>query len=68
MTYYQYTKTLRSEIDDLNRIIDQKIVRGLSYRRESLRHKQLIREMRRSATRRSKSGGLSNFLSFVSLF
>ena len=33
MTQYQYAKSIKSEVDDLNRIIDQKIIRGLSYRR-----------------------------------
>ncbi|MEK7136408.1 MAG: hypothetical protein AAB821_02350 [Patescibacteria group bacterium] len=64
MTQYQYAKSIKSEVDDLNRIIDQKIIRGLSYRRESLRHKKLIREMRGRRTNTS----WRSIMSFVSLF
>ncbi|OHA58870.1 MAG: hypothetical protein A2571_00610 [Candidatus Vogelbacteria bacterium RIFOXYD1_FULL_44_32] len=64
MTYQQYTKSIQRELSDINQIIDRKIIHGLSYRRESLRHKRLISELRR---RRSTSGWRS-LMSFVSLF
>ncbi len=47
MSKRQYLKTLNREIQKLNGIIDLKIVEGRDYRRESLRHKKLLREVRR---------------------
>ncbi len=46
-TNKQTQKMIRSEIGLLNAIIDQKIVYGRSYRRESLRHRQLLAQLTR---------------------
>ena len=41
MSQYQISKVVRSELENLNKRIDQKILRGLSYAREARRHKFL---------------------------
>lgn len=45
MNTYRMRKMVRSEIENLNRRIDEKIVRGLSYAREARRHKFLISKL-----------------------
>jgi hypothetical protein len=53
MSKHQAIRTIRAEIDHLNEIIDLKIIKGLSYRREALRHKALMAQLARLAPRRS---------------
>ena len=51
MSKQQVEKTIRAELSMLNEVIDQKIIRGLSYKSEARRHKLLISQlgyMRRS--------------------
>ena len=70
MSTYKLEKVLRKELGVLNDIIDEKIVRGLSYVREARRHKFLvsrIAEIHR-ASRSRGSAWLEKSLSFVSLF
>lgn len=38
---------IRRELRDINKKIDQKIVKGLSYDREAGRHKNLVSQLRR---------------------
>lgn len=38
---------IEEEIDRINEEIDRKIIRGLSYYKESRRHKKLLRDLRR---------------------
>lgn len=40
-----HTQYITREIDQLNRLIDKKIIRGRSYRREAMRHKVLLRKL-----------------------
>lgn len=47
MTRYQCIKSLDSEIRKLNRRIDQKIMRGENYFFESLRHKFLLKQLKK---------------------
>ncbi|MDQ3089693.1 MAG: hypothetical protein M3Q24_00885 [bacterium] len=42
MTQENFTKTATRELDSLNKLIDTKIIRGLSYKAEAKRHKFLI--------------------------
>jgi len=42
MSKYQAIRTIRAEIDRLNREIDLRIIKGISYKRESARHKFLM--------------------------
>lgn len=48
MGYKHYKKHIEREIDALNLLIDEKIMHGLSYRKEAKRHKDLIRWARRN--------------------
>ena len=55
MSKYNLEKVLKKELEVLNDVIDQRIIRGLSYTHEAKRHKFIlsrIQEMRRE----SKSG------------
>ncbi len=47
MSKHQIVKSLRSEIKKINYVIDQKIIQGVPYGRESRRHKFLISQMNR---------------------
>lgn len=42
---YTLQKTIRRELDSLNRVIDAKIMRGLSYAREARKHKILLSKL-----------------------
>lgn len=46
MSQAQYLKNLEKEIRKLNQIIDEKIMRGESYRREARDHKLMMRHLR----------------------
>ncbi len=45
MSKYRAERALRRELENLNEIIDQKIIRGLSYAREARRHKFILRSI-----------------------
>lgn len=45
MSKHQIVRSLRSEIKKLNYLIDQKIIAGMPYYRESRRHKFLVSQM-----------------------
>ena len=64
MSKHQAVRNIRAEIDKLNREIDFKIIKGLSYRREALRHKSLTAQLARLAPQRS---WLARSLSAVSM-
>ena len=51
MSKHQAIRTIRAEIDRLNQEIDLRIIRGVSYRREALRHKFLMAQLARLAPR-----------------
>jgi hypothetical protein len=57
---------IRNEIDRLNREIDLRIIKGLSYKRESLRHKFLMNQLSRLSNASRSWFGRS--LSFMSAF
>lgn len=46
MSQAQYLKTIEKEIQRLNKIIDQKILRGEAYYREARDHKLLLQKVR----------------------
>lgn len=60
MSKKQYLKALNAEIQKLNGIIDDKIMYERSYRREALRHKKLLAEVRREEVNRAV-GSFMNF-------
>lgn len=47
MSKQQYLKALNQEIQKLNGIIDHKIMYHHDYKRESRRHKELLRQIRK---------------------
>lgn len=53
MSKKQYLKALNTEIQKLNGVIDVKIMHEKNYRREALRHKQLLTQLRRREMSRS---------------
>lgn len=64
MSKHQAVKTIRAELERLNQDIDLRIIKGVPYRRQALRHKFLMGQLARLAPRRT--GWLQN--SLVSLF
>ncbi len=52
MTKQNLEKALKKELQDLNEIIDRKIIRGLSYSKEARRHKYVLSSL--ANIRRSK--------------
>jgi hypothetical protein len=66
MSKHQAVRTIRAEIERLNQEIDLRIIKGVSYRREALRHKFLTAQLARLQPKRSNWLGRS--LSFVSMF
>lgn len=53
MSKHQAIRTIRMEIDRINQEIDLRIIKGVSYRREALRHKFLMAQLARLSTRKS---------------
>jgi hypothetical protein len=47
MSKHQAIKTIRAEIDRLNQDIDLRIIKGVPYRRQALRHKFLMGQLSR---------------------
>ncbi len=45
MSKYILEKNIKSELKKINDVIDLKIVRGISYRREALRHRFLLNRL-----------------------
>ena len=69
MSKYTLIKELQKELAKLNSIIDMKIIKGLSYKKESRRHKFLIsqlKSLRREAP--VESGWFSRMGQMVSMF
>lgn len=62
MSKHQVIRTLRREIAQLNKEIDLRIIRGLSYRREALRHKLLTAQLHRLTRRESVFGRVFGFV------
>ena len=66
MSKHQAKRAIRAEIERLNQEIDLKIIRGVSYKREAVRHKFLMRQL--SMLSRAHSFWFSSPLKFVSTF
>ncbi len=58
MSKNTFVKVIEKEVERLNKAIDQKIIKGLSYRQEAVRHKYLLAQLS-SAKRMSFFGLLS---------
>lgn len=59
---------IRNEIDRLNREIDLRIIKGLSYKRESLRHKFLVNQLSRLSNSSKSWFGRSLSSAFTFMF
>lgn len=55
MSKQEHLRVINSEIQKLNGIIDRKISEGHNYKREALRHKELLNEIRKEELRRAFS-------------
>ena len=53
MSKHQAIKAIRSEIDLLNQDIDLRIIKGVPYRRQAVRHKFLMGQLSRLAPKRT---------------
>ncbi len=58
-------KTLKSELEILNDVIDRRIIKGLSYAREARRHRFLLQSL--SQIRRSQSSWMTRSFSSFSI-
>lgn len=65
MSKYQIAKAVQKELEILNRRIDQKILRGVSYIVEARRHKMLLAQLNR-LHRHHSTGFLSRISSVFS--
>ena len=65
MSKYQIAKAVQKELEVLNRRIDQKILRGISYITEARRHKMLLSQLTR-LHRHSQSGFFGRISSMFS--
>ncbi|HAO64937.1 TPA: hypothetical protein DCQ44_03085 [Candidatus Taylorbacteria bacterium] len=69
MSKQNLEKAFRQELEVLNDIIDQKIIKGLSYVREARRHKFLLSSIARlRRVSGTQSGWFSKSFSLVSTF
>lgn len=64
MSQGEHTIAISYEIERLNQIIDKKIIRGVNYRAEAKKHRELLRLLKRD--RRQFSFG--KMFSFISIF
>ena len=64
MSKQRFIKTIRMELDKLNQDIDLKIIKGLSYARESRRHKMLMSELRKITRQSGFFGRLASAFIF----
>jgi len=63
MSTYKMIHTIQSELRKVNEVIDQKILEGKSYVRESRRHKLLLSQLKHAGNRESYA---RRFLSLIS--
>ena len=64
MTRNQYLKIIESEIHNINKKIDVKIIQGADYSKEAREHKQLLHKIRQH----SRKGLWGNFLNMLNRF
>jgi hypothetical protein len=65
MSIKNLEKTLLKELDVLNEVIDRKIIKGLSYKKESIRHKFILRTLKNIKETSKKSFGFFNMFSLT---
>ncbi|MDP3710752.1 MAG: hypothetical protein Q8R29_03485 [bacterium] len=64
MSKKQLISTIFQELKNLNQVIDMKIIRGVSYQQDALRHKKLLSQLGRE-TQNSKLTQVFSFLSML---
>ncbi len=67
MSKYDMIREIRIELERLNQVIDLKIIKGTSYKREATRHKFLSRQLM-NLTQRERSGWINSAMNYVSTF
>ena len=60
----QYLKIIEREINNINKKIDMKIMKGIDYKKEALEHKQLLHKIRQH----SRRGFWGNFYNQLNRF
>ena len=69
MSTYILIKRIQAEIEEINEAIDMKIIRGLSYKSLSTKHKSLMNELRSLKSKPVVSSGIMNRLAqYASVF
>lgn len=69
MSKFILEKTIKSEIKKVNDIIDLKIVKGMSYKREALRHRFLLNRLTDlHRIPKFHSNGFQRFVNVVATF
>ncbi len=63
MNRYTSQKYIRQELAHINKVIDMKIIKGESYKKEAARHRALIAQMR--AAQQSEYSWLMSFSRFI---
>jgi hypothetical protein len=66
MNREQYVKIIERELQNINKIIDMKILQGMEYKKEALNHKILQKKMRQHSRKSflSKFSAVPQFLMF----
>lgn len=64
MSKQTFIRAIRMELDKLNQDIDLKIIKGLSYKRESMRHRTLTAELRKITRQSGFFGRLASTFIF----
>jgi hypothetical protein len=64
MSKQNLEKVLRKELEILNDVIDQKIIKGLSYSREAKRHKFILNNLANIRRAQTSSSWIKSFRTF----
>jgi len=68
MSNNTFKKAIEQELKKLNEEIDKKIVKGISYMKESKRHKALLRQLDRLTNRKNAFHFFQQSYNFISTF
>lgn len=66
MSKHQALRTIRTEVERLNQDIDLRIIKGMSYARQSRRHKFLMKQLAQLST--SGHSWFSRSMNFANFF
>lgn len=68
MSKNRLLKTIHTELEKINEQIDLKIIRGMSYKRESMRHKFLISHLTQAIRKSNNTNWMQRTAHMVSSF